>query len=139
MPNDSIPPKPKTAAQQETGGDCPSTSCCASFEREYLGMPYTPTEEEIRLRELAKEYHRTCEDYDRTVCTGEMKDGAIMPATCAEVSAISRHAQAVRNGLWKHVSPLGFNRQQWMDAIRDEGRPYRHNAEVCQPEGAKKS
>ena len=36
MPNDKSPPKPETVAQQETGGDCPSTSCSASdpYERE---------------------------------------------------------------------------------------------------------
>jgi len=126
----AIPPKPETAPQKENGGDCPSTSCCASFESEYLGLPYTPTKEEIRLRELAEEYHRTCEDYDRTICTGPIKDGAIMPAHGAEVSAISRHAQAVRDGLWRHVAPLGFSRQQWMEAISDVGRHYRHNSQL---------
>jgi hypothetical protein len=114
--------------QIQSGATLPCTSCCASFEREYLGMPYTPTKEEIRLRELAEEYHRTCEDYDRTICTGPIKDGAIMPAHGVEMSAISRHAQAVRDGLWRHVAPLGFSRQQWMEARRDEGRHYRHNA-----------
>ena len=32
MPNDKSPPKPETAAQQETGGDCPSASCCGSSD-----------------------------------------------------------------------------------------------------------
>lgn len=116
-------------ADKAADGGLRLTPCCASFEREYLGMPYTPTKEEIRLRELAQEYHKTCEDYDRTVCTGPIQNGAIMPATGAEVSAVSRHAQAVRDGLWKHVAPLGFSRQQWMEAIRDEALRYRH-AEV---------
>ncbi len=128
MPNDKTPPKPETAPQQETGGDCPSTSCCASFEREYLGMPYTPSKEEIRLRELAEEYHKTCEDYDRTICTGPIKDGAILPATGEEAAAINRHATAVRNGLFRRAQELGFDRQQWMEAIVEASPRSRHNA-----------
>ena len=31
MPNDKSLPEPETATQQEAGGDCPLTPCCASF------------------------------------------------------------------------------------------------------------
>jgi hypothetical protein len=94
-------------------------------------MPYTPTKEEIRLRELAEEYHKTCEDYDRTICTGPIKDGAILPATGEEASAINRHATAVRNGLFRRAQELGFDRQQWMEAIVEASPRSRHNTEAC--------
>jgi hypothetical protein len=80
-------------------------------------MPHTRTAEEIKLRELAEEYHRTCEAYDRTVCNGEIKDGRIMPADGYEMAAINRHAIAVRNGLFEKVAPMGFDRRQWNAAI----------------------
>lgn len=114
-------------------GMLPARACCASVEREYLGMPYTPTKEEIRLRELAEEYHRRTEEYDRTVCSGPIHNGAIMPADGVEVATINRHAQRIRDGLWQHVAQLGFSRQQWMEAIRDEGLRYRHNSSAEQP------
>lgn len=119
-----------TDPAEATDGMLPARTCCAFFEREYLGMPMTPTAEEIRLRELAEEYHRTCEDYDRMICTGPIKDGSILPASGDESSAINRHAQDVRDRLWYQVAPLGFSRQQWMEAIRDEGLRYRHNSET---------
>jgi hypothetical protein len=95
-------------------------------------MPYTSTKEEIRLRELAEEYHRRTEAYDRLVCSGPIHNGAIMPASGVESAAISRNAQAVRDDLFKDLGPLGFDRQQWMEAIRDAGLNYRHNT-AAQP------
>jgi hypothetical protein len=130
MPNDNTSPKPEIAAQQKTGGDCPSTSCCASFEREYLGMPYTPTKEEIRLRELAEEYHQRTEEYDRKVCTGPIHNSAIMPADGLEFVSINRNARRVREMLWEEVRALRFSRQQWMEAISDAALRLRHNADV---------
>jgi hypothetical protein len=128
MKTDPLPQDPAEA----TDGMLPARTCCASFAREYLGMPYTPTKEEIRLRELAEEYHRTCEDYDRTICTGPIKDGVILPATGEEASAINRHAIAVRNGLFRKARELGFDRQQWMEAIVEASPRSRHNSELSQ-------
>lgn len=51
-----------TLPAEATDGMLPARACCASFERKYLGMPYTPTEQEIKPRELAEEYHRRTEE-----------------------------------------------------------------------------
>ena len=80
---------------------------------------FAPIKEEIRLRELAEEYHRRTEEYDRIVCSGPILNGAITPANGSEFTAINRHAQLVREELWKDVAPLGFDRKQWSEAIRN--------------------
>ncbi len=102
------------------------TPCGAFFERRYLAIPYFPTENEIRLRELAEEYHRRCEEYDRTVCTGPLRNGEVMPADGAELVAINKNAQYVLRRLEKQVVALGFDRRQWQKAIIDAGHRYRH-------------
>lgn len=90
----------------------------SAFRREYLGVPPQETDDERKLRELAEEYHRRTEAYDRTICTGPIKRGAIMPATAWEGSQINRHAKAVRDELEVEAVKLGFTPQQWRDAIR---------------------
>jgi hypothetical protein len=46
----------------------------SAFQREYLGVPWTPSPEEKRLRELTREYHERTEAYDRTACSGLPSD-----------------------------------------------------------------
>ena len=92
-----------------------------TFEREYQVTFPIKTKEEIRLRELAEVYHTACEEYDRTICTGRIKDGVILPATGAEVAEVSRHARIVRDVLWRQAAQLGFSHQQWLQAIMDVG------------------
>ena len=44
------------------------------------------------LRQVAEQYIRDTEAYDRTVCTGPIISGEIMPATPHEHALISRNA-----------------------------------------------
>ena len=55
------------------------------------------------LRELAERYVSETEAYDRTVCTGPVIRGAIMPATHQQRAQISRHA----DDLFYHLVALG--------------------------------
>lgn len=48
------------------------------------------------LDDLADEYHRRCEAYDRIVCTGPIRNGEILPASSQELDRINRHAHMVR-------------------------------------------
>ena len=49
--------------------------------------------------DLAIEYYRRTEAYDRTVCTGPIRDGSILPGSHHELAVINRHAAAVRREL----------------------------------------
>lgn len=59
----------------------------SKFQQEWI-----VSQHDLRLRELAEKYHADCEAFDRTVCTGPIVDGGIMPANAKEGAAINRHA-----------------------------------------------
>lgn len=68
----------------------------AAFRDHYLGT-FEPKPHPRHA--LAVEYYRRTEAYDRTVCTGPIRDGSILPATHHELAQINRHAAAVRREL----------------------------------------
>ena len=70
-----------------------------SLVSEHLCHWPEPTEEDRYLHSLAAEYHQRAEAYDRTVCTGPIKRGEILPATDREMVAINRHALALKKEL----------------------------------------
>ena len=72
----------------------------------------------IQLRKLAIQYHERTEQYDRTVCTGPIQRGAILPANAREHALINRNAKAVMAELWPQARNLGFTRDQWWKAIQ---------------------
>jgi hypothetical protein len=88
------------------------------FHQEYMCVPYEESEGEKRLRELAEQYIKRTEEYDRAICTGPIVNGYIMPSHAAESSACNRNALMVREDLFTKVRQLGFTRQQWLQAIR---------------------
>lgn len=69
------------------------------FVSDYLCHWPEPTEEDRYLYSLAAEYHQRAEAYDRTVCTGPIKRGEILPATDREMVAINRHALSLKKEL----------------------------------------
>lgn len=70
---------------------------------QYLCQPLpTPAE----LRAAAERYVREAEAFDRTICTGPIIDGAIMPASPHERAVISRAADE----LFKSLVALGEGR-----------------------------
>jgi len=48
-----------------------------------------------RLHELAEEYHRRAEEYDRTVCTG-VRETMAVPMNSRESALINKHAMRLR-------------------------------------------
>jgi hypothetical protein len=60
---------------------------------------FTPTESERRLSAAAERYIAETEAYDRTVCTGPIKHGAIMPANAHEHGLANRNAMRAMDRL----------------------------------------
>ncbi len=82
------------------------------YEQEWL-----LTEQDRKVRELAEQYHRDTEGYDRAVCTGPIKEGVIWPATIEQMRLINRNALQ----RWKEVMKLaeqhGISRRIMQRAI----------------------
>lgn len=72
----------------------------SQFERTLLCEPHPASADECRLHEMAKEYHKRTEAFDRTVCTGPIRDGQIMPASGHQQLLISSNAAALRQEIW---------------------------------------
>lgn len=95
----------------------------AQFYNELLGEPYEPTlgQEALAKRaqlldRLAAEYHEVCEAYDRTVCTGPIRDGRIMPTAGTKESAlINKNSRDVRDRMLRERP--GLTRQELQEAI----------------------
>ncbi len=94
----------------------------SEFYNETLGTPYL-TERELLLAKLAEEYHEVCEAYDRTVCTGEIRDGRIMPTMGTKESAlINKNSRDVRDRMLREHP--GLTRHELQEAIgRYHDRP----------------
>lgn len=65
------------------------------FLNQYLSDPLCDPEMRC-LHELASEYHRRCEAFDKTACTG-IRSGVAIPSNREEAGAINRHALSVLN------------------------------------------
>lgn len=70
------------------------------------------------LQELAEEYHRRTEEYDRTVCTGPIKDGVILPRHPGEYCLIAANARFVLKEIMEKAAVSGHSRPEVFDAIR---------------------
>lgn len=78
---------------------------------------FSPTERDIKLRELVMRYHAECEAYDRTVCTGPERFGMVWPATYREIKLITWHAQAARRQIMADARAEGFTDADVLVAI----------------------
>jgi hypothetical protein len=70
------------------------------------------------IDDLAEEYDRVTEAYDRTVCAGPIVDGEIMPASYMELSLVNQNAKRVLNDLSLRAWKIGCTQKQLLDAIR---------------------
>ena len=78
---------------------------------------WVPTEQERKAVELAERYHLETEAYDRTVCTGPIRDGSILPATPHEAAQINRNVIRVRERIICEAAAHGINKQDMARAI----------------------
>ncbi len=87
---------------------------------ELYGTWLPESEEERKLRELARYYHTGCEAYDRRVCSGTSpRTGEAMPLTHDEMRLINRHALEMRDTIILEGQRLDFSREQVEQAIRN--------------------
>jgi len=93
------------------------------FKHEYM-CTFAISEKEKTLNELAIRYRDECEAYDKTVCTGGMKYGEIMPSNPSEMRLIDKNARNVLKKLLE--SEVAFNheinRRELMKEISRIGR-----------------
>lgn len=64
-----------------------------------LHQCFQHSERDQQLHQVAERYLRESEAYDRTVCTGPIRHGVVMPATSHERALISRNAQQLMDTL----------------------------------------
>lgn len=72
---------------------------------------------EAKADELAKRYHAETETYDRTVCTGPIRDGAVIPITPHEFALVNRNAIKARRRIMDEASCCGISPEEMRRAI----------------------
>lgn len=82
-----------------------------------LQQKWIVSRKDQRLRELAKKYHADTEAFDRTVCTGPIVDGGIMPANPRERAAINMNASKALKATLDQAETEGLARDEMRRAI----------------------
>lgn len=88
------------------------------LQAEYLYGTFQRDPNADYLEALVEDYHRTCEAYDRTVCTGPMGLDGILPANPREMGLIQRHAGSAHRNLVARAAAAGFVREELSQAMR---------------------
>lgn len=86
------------------------------YRRQYE-QEWRPTEQERKAAELAERYHRETETYDRTVCTGPIRDGSVMPIGPHELALVNRNAIKVRERIMAEAAAAGISAEDIRRAI----------------------
>ena len=109
-----------------SGERCDAAACgpspgpgCSAFPSEFLGSIPQATPEEIAVRELAEDYYRVTEEYDRSVCTGPIVNGSIIPATTYEFADVNRFARLAYASRLQKAVEIGATAKQFHRAISD--------------------
>lgn len=93
-----------------------SAETTARWWQEYETRPQ-PSAQESKAANLAERYHRETEAYDRTVCTGPIIRGSIMPNGGHEMSLSARNASKVLEQILREAEQHGISRQEMQRAI----------------------
>lgn len=89
------------------------------FTKEYLGE-FSITKKDIYLYNLAEEYHKRTEEYDRLICSGPIRNGSVIPATSDEYRLINKNALRVLMELeLRAYNDYCISTQELKKAIRD--------------------
>jgi len=81
---------------------------------------FTLTERDQLLQSIAEQYVRETEAYDRTVCTGPIRHGSIVPVTSRQRALVSRNAQELMTSLCQRHPQ--FTRAEIRRAVSDLDR-----------------
>lgn len=121
QPQAVVPPNP-TADDLETPMPAPAeprrSSGYADGENPLYHQSWEPSEKVLKLYELARLYHLETESFDRTICTGPIRDGGVTPANPQELGITGRNARMVLSRLQEEAAVAGISRAELMDAIR---------------------
>jgi hypothetical protein len=79
-----------------------------------------------QLYDLAEEYHQRTEQYDRTICTGPIRHGGIIPWTAEQRAAINRHAKKVLKEMVLRARCLGFSAKEMQGMISHVSIEFRY-------------
>lgn len=74
------------------------------------------TDKDRKLHELAMRYHTETEAYDRTVCTGPIREGSILPIGAHEMALVARNARRVLARIMCDAAAAGITH----DELRSE-------------------
>jgi hypothetical protein len=85
--------------------------------RKQYEQEWEQTEQERKADELAERYHRETEAYDRTVCTGPIRDGSVMPIGSHELALVNRNAINVRKQIMTEAAAAGISAEDMRRAI----------------------
>jgi hypothetical protein len=78
---------------------------------------WQPTERELKAVELAERYHHEAEAYYRTVCTGPVLHGSVMPADHRELALVNGNAARLRKQIMTEAATHGISPQDMARAI----------------------
>ncbi|MBT4078663.1 MAG: hypothetical protein HOE78_18960 [Gammaproteobacteria bacterium] len=76
-------------------------------------------EHEEKLFEYAEQYHKECEAYDETVCTGPPGRDGVMPGNDWQLVAINKNALQVRKRILADAESNGFGKKEVITAIHE--------------------
>ena len=76
-------------------------------------------EHEEKLFEYAEQYHKECEAYDETVCTGPPGRDGVMPGNYWQLVAINKNALQVRKRILADAESNGFGKKEVITAIHE--------------------
>lgn len=89
----------------------------SAFEKFFLGN-FDVSEREMFILKLAQSYFDRCEEYDLTVCHGQIVDGCIMPASNEETILINVNAKRVLDDILITAKNHGYTREELKQAMR---------------------
>lgn len=85
--------------------------------RKQYEQEWQPTEQDLKCVELAERYHHETEAYDRTVCSGPIQHGSVMPIGPHELALVNRNAIKVRKQIMAEAAAHGISAQEMARAI----------------------
>lgn len=75
------------------------------------------TEHDLLLHNLARKYHEETEAFDRTVCTGTIRDGGIVPMNAWQFNQVLQNAAKVRKRIVQEGASAGVTPSEIRRAI----------------------
>lgn len=78
----------------------------------------TPQPTSDVLWELAREYHRRAEVYDRSVCTGPIGPDGVQPVGYRELGLVNRNASDLLHEMRRRAEAEGYSAEELRDAMR---------------------